>query len=200
MAVTAERFAQGMTFAEYMAQMREKQEAFAANYAEATIPEAARAVVCDLDTRLNVLVLTEDWCGDARTYVPVLGRLAECGPGWNVRIFYRDANLDLADQYLNQGKWRSVPVVVFFDEQMRELGHFIERPAQANAERQAVIDRVAAEHPAVQAGRSYNDQTDAARALLAEPLRDLYRERKAAWQAAAIDEVVAVLRPRRAAA
>ena len=47
----------------------------------------------------------------------------------NVRIFYRDQNLDLMERWLNQGKFQSIPVFAFFDERFRELGHWIERPA-----------------------------------------------------------------------
>ncbi|HUS15075.1 MAG TPA: thioredoxin family protein, partial [Chloroflexia bacterium] len=149
MSITAERFTQGMTFNEYVAQMAENQEKFAANYAGFQITPGDQEVICGLGQPLNVLIITEDWCGDALTYVPVLGRLAECAGTWNLRVFLRDQNLDLADQYLNQGKWRSVPVVVFFDQEMRELGRFIERPALANQDRQGVIDSAAAEHPEV---------------------------------------------------
>jgi hypothetical protein len=45
-----------------------------------------------------------------------------------MRVFLRDKNPDLMDQYLNQGMFRSIPVFVFFDETMHELARFIERP------------------------------------------------------------------------
>ena len=200
MAVTIDRFAQGMTFEQYVAQMSENRDKFMANYEKVQISAADRAAICGIGVPLNVLILTEDWCGDALTYVPVLGRLAACAGNWNLRIFKRDENLDLADQYLNFGKFRSVPVVVFFDEQMRELGRFIERPASVNRERQQVIDGIAREHAEVQPGLRYNDQSDAGKDLLAGPLRELRLSRQAAWEQAAIDEVCAALANVRAAA
>ena len=200
MAITMDRFAQGMTFAEYVAQMSENKEKFLANYEKVQIRAADQADICGIGVPLNVLILTEDWCGDALTYVPVLGRLAACAGNWNLRIFKRDENLDLADQYLNFGKYRSVPVVVFFDEQMRELGRFIERPASVNRERQQVIDAVAREHAEVQPGLRYNDQSDAGKELLTAPLRELRLSRQAAWEQAAIEEVCAALANVRAAA
>jgi hypothetical protein len=39
------------------------------------------------------------------------------------------------DQYLNDGKYQSIPVFVFFDEGWRELGHWIERPDSVTAKR-----------------------------------------------------------------
>src|SRR5215217_8031022 len=82
MTVSHERFMQGMSFAQYMAQMQQNREKFAQNYAQAAIDGAVARFVCDLETPLNVLILTEDWCGDALTYVPVFGRLAECSDCW----------------------------------------------------------------------------------------------------------------------
>jgi len=50
-----------------------------------------------------------------------------------LRVFPRDANMDIMDQYLNQGKFASIPTFVFFDRDWRELGQWIERPAAATA-------------------------------------------------------------------
>lgn len=200
MPITAERFAQGMTFTEYMARMRDNRDTFMARYEQATVPPAARALVCESGLPLRVLIITEDWCGDAVSYLPLLGRLAACAGTWDLRIFRRDEQMDLADEYLNLGKWRSVPVVVFYDPALRELGRFIERPALANAERQVVIDRLAQTHPAIAAGAPFNDQSDTAKALLMPALRDLRLDRQAAWQAAVVDEVCAALEQMREAA
>jgi len=47
-----------------------------------------------------------------------------------MRIFLRDENPDLMDQFLKEGLYRSIPVFVFFDERMNEVARFIEsRPA-----------------------------------------------------------------------
>ena len=78
--------------------------------------------------KLNVLVITEDWCGDALTNLPVLARMVEGAPNVEMRVFLRDQNPDLMDQYLNRGLFRSIPVFVFFDEDMNEVARFIERP------------------------------------------------------------------------
>ncbi len=193
MAITAERLAQGMTFDEYMGQMGENKEKFTANYENFEIRPEDRDAICNMGVPLNVMIITEDWCGDALTYVPVLGKLFACATDWDLRIFLRDQNLDLADQYLNQGKWRSVPVVVFYDREMRELGRFIERPAIVNRQRQEAIDHTAAENPSVGRGVGYNDQTEEAKLLLAGPLRELRLSNTVAWQQAAVDEVCAAL-------
>ena len=54
--------------------------------------------------------------------------LTEGVPGIEMRVFLRDKNPDLMDQYLNQGIYRSIPVFAFFDEQVNAVACFIERP------------------------------------------------------------------------
>jgi hypothetical protein len=126
--VTRERFEQGMTFQQYLDQMATNKDKFVQNLAEATVRPEDRAVFASRKRKLRILVLTEDWCGDALTNFPVLAKMTEGAPNVEMRVFLRDRNPDLMDQYLNQGMFRSIPVFVFFDEQMNELARFVERP------------------------------------------------------------------------
>lgn len=140
MAVSKERFEQGLTYDGYRAQMTRNREKLEEN--ERTVALAP----ADIDAfraagPLHVLVLTEDWCGDALANVPTLGRIAREAGTLDLRVFLRDANEDLAGQYLN-GEYRSIPVFAFFDEAFREIGRWIERPASVTAlrkERRATI-------------------------------------------------------------
>ena len=66
----------------------------------------------------------------------MLGRLAAESGKLNLKIFLRDQNLDLADAYLKEGKSRSIPVMVFLDDELREIGRFIERPASVTERRE----------------------------------------------------------------
>jgi thiol-disulfide isomerase/thioredoxin len=78
----------------------------------------------------RILVLSEDWCGTCLAYVPYVAKLVEGDPRIEMRLFPRDQNLDVMDQYLKKGLYRSIPVFVFFDEHMNEVARFIEsRPA-----------------------------------------------------------------------
>lgn len=75
----------------------------------------------------HLLVLAEDWCGDAFSTVPFIARLAEAVPQLDLRILERDQNLDLMDAHLS-GTARAIPVVIVLDEQYRELGWWGSRP------------------------------------------------------------------------
>lgn len=147
MAVTRERFEQGMTYEEYKAQMTRNQERFEANERDLRLEPADLAPFEALARPLNVLVIAEDWCGDVIDNLPILGGIAERTGKLNLRVFLRDQNLDLIDQYLNQGQFRSIPVFAFFDGDFNERGRFIERPASVSERRASQRREVSAERP-----------------------------------------------------
>lgn len=147
MAVTRERFEQGLTYDQYKAQMTRNRERFEENERAFQPAAADLAAFTNLPHALPVLVLAEDWCGDVIDNLPLLGRLAQASGKLDVRVFLRDQNLDVMDQFLNQGQYRSIPVFAFFDDQLNEIGRFIERPESVTQRRDAKRREVFAEHP-----------------------------------------------------
>jgi hypothetical protein len=128
--VTRERFEQGMTFQQYLDQMGTNKETFVKFLSEIVIRPEDKEALAKLGKKLKVMVITEDWCGDALYNVPVLAKLVEGNPNIEARVFLRDKNADLMDQYLNQGMFRSIPVFAFFDENMNEVARLLERPSK----------------------------------------------------------------------
>jgi len=126
--VTKEQFKQGMTLDQYLAQMGTNKDKFVEFLQSIKITPEDKQALDKYGKKLNVLVITEDWCGDALYNVPVLAKMVEGNPNIDMRIFLRDKNKELMDQYLNQGMYRSIPVFAFFDENMKEVARFIERP------------------------------------------------------------------------
>ncbi len=147
MTVTAERFAQGLTYAEYKAQMTRNRERLEANESTVEISSDDLAFFASLPGPVHVLVLAEDWCGDVIANLPVLARLA-ADTMLDVRIFLRDQNLDLMQLYLKDGLHQSIPVFAFFDAEFQELGHWIERPASISVRQHAMMDELYASDPA----------------------------------------------------
>ncbi|HZG68636.1 MAG TPA: thioredoxin family protein [Herpetosiphonaceae bacterium] len=150
MPVTRERFEQGMSYEEYKAQMTRNRARFEENEQTVTLPAEDLHFFKQLPETLHVLVLAEDWCGDVIANLPVLGRLAAESGKLNLRVFLRDQNLDLMDQYLKDGAHRSIPTFVFFSEDFRELGHWIERPALVNERQGRMLDDLFATDPTLQ--------------------------------------------------
>ena len=84
--------------------------------------EALRA----LGRKIKILVITEDWCPDSLRTIPAVARLVDGLPEVEMRVFLRDANPDVMDQYLKRGQFRAIPVFAVFDEEMNEVGRMIE--------------------------------------------------------------------------
>lgn len=88
---------------------------------------------------LNILVITEPWCGDSLAIFPVVAKLFSAA-GSEVRVIRRDEQLDLIDRFLTNGG-RAVPIVVVLDEQFNVMFHWGPRPAPAQ---KMVLDAKAA--------------------------------------------------------
>lgn len=85
------------------------------------------------------VVLTEDWCVDSAYTLPVIEKAASASSKIFLRIFPRDAHLDLMDMYLTRGA-RSIPKLIVFDEQGAELFQWGPRPQQAQALRDRLVE------------------------------------------------------------
>ena len=150
MAITRERFEQGMRYEAYKAQMTRNRERLEENEQTVVFVDEDLQFFKNLSQPLNVLVITEDWCGDAIANVPLLGRLAAESGKLNLRVFLRDQNPDIMDQYFNHGEHRSIPVFVFFDQDFHELAHWIERPAAVSEMQGKMVGDLFATDPALQ--------------------------------------------------
>ncbi len=147
MTITAEQFATGLTMDEYRAQMTQNAEAFAAGIAAAPVAAEDAAVFAEMPEPLNVLVITEDWCGDSLAHLPMLFRLAQESGKLHVRVFKRDEHRDLAAHYPLPTGRVAIPIAVFLDGEMRERGRFLERPDTAHAEVDAFMTDFFTRHP-----------------------------------------------------
>lgn len=193
MAVTRERFEQGLTYEAYREQMTRNRERFEENEQTLSLTAEDVAYFSALPETLNVLVLAEDWCGDVIANLPILWRLAQESGKLNLRVFPRDENLDLMNQYLNQGVHLSIPVFVFFDEEFREIGHWIERPALVSEMQSQMLDDLFATDPALEGvarGTSMATMPEEARMRMGQA----YGEFRSATRETADREVVREIR------
>jgi len=147
MTIDRARFEQGLTYAAFKAQMTRNLDRVEENERRVELRPEDVAAFRGLPRPLNVVVLAEDWCGDVIANLPVLGRIAQESGRLDIRVFLRDQNDDIMQRYLNQGKYKSIPVFVFLDERFRELGHWIERPASVTELRAERRRDIFAAHP-----------------------------------------------------
>ena len=91
------------------------------------IPEL-KEVVDRIDAPQKWLVLTEGWCGDAAQTIPVLDKISKLNSNIELKFLLRDENLELMDEYLTNGKSRSIPKLIAIDENNEELFNWGPRP------------------------------------------------------------------------
>jgi Thioredoxin len=184
---------------------------FRERYARARLSEYQAAAIKWLaaqpDGPAKILVISEDWSSDCRRDIPWLARLAEAG-GLELRIFnrdgkkilgkrrpdpaaYPDGNHDLMLEFLNDkngGEWASLPVVVIYTQDLKELHRYIEYPAIYHK------DRVRGHQQAARPGESEEQRKERdGREFLGmqrSPFFDI-------WASAGIDEILSALHEKR---
>lgn len=198
--VTPERYKSGKTFDEYLASGIRNLELFQDNYKGTVIsPEKAKKLK-DLAAKPggphHVLAIGEDWCPDVYRGAPVAARIAET-MGIEYRFFERDQNKDIMAEFLN-GEFESIPVIVFYDRDGRELGHFTERPKLAQEQIHLTRDVLGDMSPQGIAARLGHEPSEEEIAAARAEARARYMEWQkgpiwAGWRDATVDEVIELL-------
>jgi thiol-disulfide isomerase/thioredoxin len=81
----------------------------------------------------TVLAIGEPWCPDVFRGMPVIAKLCEA-TGLDLKIFFRDQNLDIMNEFLYKDEFQSIPTLVFYDKDMNKLGVWHERAQKARDE------------------------------------------------------------------
>lgn len=147
--VTPARYERGLTYADFLAQAKVNVDKFELYYRMSPLTADDMAFFAKAaalpDGPAEILALAEAWCGDVYRELPTIVRIAEA-TGMRLRIFLRDENPDIMDEFLsNNGKSRAIPVFVFYTRDHRYITHFTERSAGAHAELAAILDQVKSE-------------------------------------------------------
>ena len=182
--VTPERFAQGLTYANYIDQIKVNKARFEEFYNNFQVAADETIALKALSQRpggpTKMLVLGEDWCGDVIRGMPVLARMAEAG-GLEMRVFPRDEHQDIMNEFLKNGQWMSIPTAVFYTSDDQYICHWIERPEVAEREIQEIEAAIRAENPEITDQEFGRER----RARTAAKAQD--------WQRASVTEIIALL-------
>ena len=126
MALTEDKFNQGMSTQDYIDQIKVNKQPFLDIYQALDVPAKAKAQFEDLAEPLRLAVFTADWCGDAVSTTPTILRMAESTPKLAVKVFNRDEELGLTNSFLPENRGGTVPVFVVLDSSMKEIARFVE--------------------------------------------------------------------------
>lgn len=169
----------GLPYAKYRRSVRRNGKVFDEVYRE---PEHQPEDL-DLLSRLpplRVLAIGEDWCPDVYHTLPTWVRIAETLPGWELRIFPRDAHPDLMRHFLWRKDAERIPVYAFYDEIGRLQTWWSGRGAAAQQGMDGWL-----------AGRSYADLTPEERREFSDFFEEGYRRE---FRRANFEEILALLR------
>ncbi len=92
------------------------------------LPEM-ETVLKNIDQKQNWLLITEPWCGDAAHIVPFIKLFAEVNPNIKLEVELRDTEPFSINNYLTNGKSKSVPILVIRNENEKDLAVWGPRPA-----------------------------------------------------------------------
>jgi hypothetical protein len=189
--VTPRRFAQGLSYADFLAQAAVNRDKFEANYKDAPLTADDIAFFKNAASRRNgavkVLALAEAWCGDVYRELPTMARIAEAA-GMTLRVFLRDQNADIMDEFLLHGHKRAIPVFAFYTDDLSYLTHFTERSQSAHAELAAIADEVKA-HLNFPPDAAFGTLPEAGRQAFLKELIPRLQPRSDQWRKDAIQEM-----------
>lgn len=114
-------FNKSQTLNEYINEMQENKDNLLSIYNSFHLPlNDARLNQLRESNYSKVLIITEDWCGDAMMNIPILKHIIEF-LNIEARVFHRDDDTHLIDQYLTNGKSRAIPIFVFMNDSFEQL-------------------------------------------------------------------------------
>lgn len=135
--VTPERYQQGISYAEWMQQIDRNQDKFEQNYNDmkpnADDVAAIKALMALPNGPAKCCAIGEPWCPDVFRGMPVMAKLAQA-LDLDMKIFFRDQNIDMINEFLYKGEFQSIPVFVFYTKDHEYLGHWTEKSQKTREE------------------------------------------------------------------
>ena len=87
-------------------------------------------IINQLNQKVTWLIISEYWCGDTAQSLGLVNKIAEASDGnIELKIVFRDENLELMDQFLTNGG-RSIPKIIQLNRSLDILGSWGPRPEE----------------------------------------------------------------------
>lgn len=83
-----------------------------------------------INTKQTWLVIAEGWCGDVAQILPIIKLMTDSIENIELKIVFRDENDTLMAEFLTNGA-RSIPKLIFLDENQNVINHWGPRPEGA---------------------------------------------------------------------
>lgn len=107
------------------------------------LSDSLKKTIQNINKKITFIVIAESWCGDGAQNIPMIAKIADINSNIELKIIFRDENIEIMDAYLTNGS-RSIPKVIFIDSETKEeLGTWGPRPAKI----QEMVKEYKAQYP-----------------------------------------------------
>jgi Thioredoxin len=126
----AQLFAEGQSFADFLAGAERRKDQWQRNHAAAVVPDALLTRARAVPGPWKLLVVAVDGCSDSVNTIPYLARLVERLVGVEMRIIGADAGRAIMDAHPTPDGRGATPTVLLLNDRFEEKGCWVERPAE----------------------------------------------------------------------
>jgi hypothetical protein len=135
----------GIGFGVFLESVQARENLWNTGWSEGGISQVNQSRAKTVAGRWRLLVVAEDWCGDSAANIPYLAHLAAAMDNVELRIVDSDAGDQVLASHPTPDGRAATPTVLLLDEDGRESGCWIERPAKLQAWYQANKDSLSRE-------------------------------------------------------
>lgn len=121
-------WSKGMPFSAFVGAAEKNANLWESHSRRAVLHDDERIRAGDLPGKRRIIVLLEDWCGDAVRSVPTLAALADGSNQIDLVVVDTGKHPSALDGNLTKGS-RAIPIAVVFDEAGERIGSWGPRPA-----------------------------------------------------------------------
>lgn len=121
----------GVPFAEFLAAAKARRETWRDNYASGRLEEEIAGRARSLAGTWRLLVVAEDACGDSANTIPYIATLVDSAAGRiEMRVISSKVGRGILEAHRTADGRAATPTIILLDDSWREVGCWVERPAQ----------------------------------------------------------------------
>ena len=123
-------YAQGITFAEFLRQVRARRDEWRQHYNDATVSPDLITRMRALPERRRILAVAADYCLDSANTIPYIARLVDGAPErLALRMLDPTQGQPIMDAHRTPDGRDATPTIAILDERGRLVGAWVERPS-----------------------------------------------------------------------
>ena len=107
-------FEKALEYENYVKLLGENLSLHNLHYKNFELSQSDSKKIADLP-HVKIMVISEPWCGDSFALLPIVKKISEANPAWNLKLLLRDENLELIENFLTNGG-RAIPIFLFLDD------------------------------------------------------------------------------------